>query len=122
MKRSVLLIVLLVVLLGIYWLVQTGKPVVSADRPFVEIDSAKVTSLRVATAQDSVELQKQGDAWYVKTPVNYPAAKNAVAQALGKFKEMNKLSLISDKADRQAEFQVESKFGTRITEIGRAHV
>lgn len=115
MKRNVTLLIVLLGLLGIYWLVQSKKPVVSAARPFVEIDSAKVTLLRVETATDTVELTKQGDLWRVSAPLDYPAAQATVTSALGRLVHLEKLSLISTKSERFAEFELDDAQSTRIT-------
>jgi hypothetical protein len=114
MKRSAILLICFIVLLGIYWLVQSKKPVVSADRPFVPYDSAAVDMLRIESSLDTVELRKQGTQWMVVKPVNYPAAQKTVESALAKFKDMKKLTLISTKTDRQAEFQVDAAGGTKV--------
>jgi hypothetical protein len=115
MKRSILAIVLLAALIGIYLLVQSRKQnVVSANRPFVAVDSAAVTKLYVESAMDTVQIEKQGDKWVLTKPVNYPAATQTVAMALGRFREMEKLSLISSKAERQAEFQVDAANGAKL--------
>ena len=115
MKRSVVLIIMLVVLIGIYLLVQSRKQnVVSANRPFVVVDSAAVSKLYVESATDTVQMEKQSDKWMVTKPINYPAADKTVAMALGRFREMEKLSLISSKPDRQAEFQVGAADGAKV--------
>jgi hypothetical protein len=115
MKRSVLLIIVLIVLLGIYWIVQSHKPVVKANRPFVEVDSAKVTSLILKTADDSVEMAKQGEEWMLTQPVQYPAAAKTIASTLGQFRTMTRLSMITENPDRFREFQVDDSAGVKVT-------
>ena len=115
MKRSLILIVVLVVLLGLYWLVQSKRPVVSADRPFVKCDSAAVSLLRVEAAPDTVELMKEGDNWILVRPLRYPAATRTVASAVGRFKQMQKLSMVTDRVERASEFQVDDVSGTKVT-------
>jgi hypothetical protein len=115
MKRSVVAIVLLAALIGVYLLVQSRKQnVVSANRPFVMVDSVAVTKLYIESALDTVQIEKQGDKWAVTKPINYPAADKTVAMALGRFREMEKLSLISSKQERQAEFQVDAANGAKV--------
>ncbi len=115
MKRSLLLLVLLVVLVGIYWLVQSKEPVAPPDRPFVSVDSAQVTSLRIETATDTVALAKRGGGWMLTYPREFPATVRTIDMALGKFAEMKKLSLITNKPDRFNEFQVSDSAGTKVT-------
>jgi hypothetical protein len=115
MKRPLLLLAVLLVLLGVYWLVQSGKPVVEADRPFMAVDSAKVNKLDVVASGESVQLVKQGDNWMMTQPVNYPAASKTVEAAVGKLKDMKKLALVTEKKDRFSEFQVDDSAGTKVT-------
>ena len=116
MKRPLILLLVLVALIGIYWIVEkSGKPTVEADRPFVVVDSAKVTKLQVSASGEDVELVKQGDSWNVTKPVSYPAANKTVETAVGKFKDMKKLALVTEKADRFREFQVDDSAGTKVT-------
>ncbi|RPH95437.1 DUF4340 domain-containing protein [candidate division KSB1 bacterium] len=115
MKRSLVLLVVLVVLLGIYWLVQSKRPIVSAARPFVECDSAKVDFLRIQTAADTVEMRKEGEQWTVTYPLKYPAAQKTVTAAVGKFREMEKLTLITKNTSRHGEFQVDDALGVKVT-------
>jgi hypothetical protein len=120
MKRSITLIIVLVVLLGIYWLVQSRRPVVSAARPFVEYDSAAVNMIRVETGTDTVELRKDGDQWNLVVPLKFPAAQRTVQQAVSRLRDMEKLSLITKNAGRQGEFQVNDSAGVEVT-IGQGN-
>jgi hypothetical protein len=114
MKKPLLLIVVLAALLGLYWLVQSKKPVVEADRPFVEVDSAKVVGLEITTGGELVVLSKEGDTWKVIKPLQFPAAQKTVQMALERFKQMKRLSLISEKAGRFREFQVDDSAGVKV--------
>jgi hypothetical protein len=120
MKRSLTLIIVLAVLIGIYWLVQSRRPVVATDRPFVEFDSAAVNLLRMETATDTVELRKEGEQWNLLAPLKFPAAQKSVQQAVGKLREMKKLTLVTSNPDKQGEFQVDNASGVRLT-IGQGN-
>jgi hypothetical protein len=120
MKRSITLILALAVLLGIYWLVQSRRPVVSAARPFVEYDSAAVNLMRVETATDTIELRKEGDLWNLVVPLKFPAAQNTVQQAISRLRDMEKLTLITKNTDRHSEFQVNDTLGVKVT-IGQGN-
>lgn len=115
MKRNLMLLVILLALLGVYWMVQSKKPVVATARPFAEFDSARVTLLRIATATDTVELTKQGEQWRLTFPLDYPAAQATVHSALSRLVQLEKLSLISTKPERSAEFEVDDALGTQVT-------
>ena len=58
---------------------------VKADRPFVEVDSAKVNSLRIQAPDEVVELTKNGEEWKLAQPVPYAAAGKTVDAAVGKI-------------------------------------
>lgn len=115
MKRSLMLVIILAVLIGIYWLVQSRQPVVATDRPFVEFDSSAVNLLRMETATDTVELRKEGELWNLNVPLKFPAGQKSVQQAVGKLREMKKLTLITSNTDKQTEFQVDEANGVKLT-------
>jgi hypothetical protein len=114
MKRSVILLVVLAALIGIYWLVQNKKPVVDPDRPFIEVDSAKVVSLELTSGGETVVLSKEGEQWMVTKPVRFPAATKNIQAALERFRQMKRLSLITEKSDRTREFQVDDSAGVKV--------
>ncbi|MDD5087708.1 MAG: DUF4340 domain-containing protein [bacterium] len=115
MKRSLILLVILLVLIGVYWAVQSSRPVAKADRPFVETDTAKVVTLRIEAAGETVELTRRGAQWFVTKPLEFPAAARNVEQALGRLSEMKMLTLITNRAERFAEFQVDDSAGLGVT-------
>lgn len=114
MKRSLILLMILVALIGIYWAVQSSRPVAKADRPFVALDTAKVVMLRVESATDVVELSRRGAQWFVTAPLEFPATSRNVEQALGRLTEMKMLTLITNRAERFAEFQVDDETGVKV--------
>jgi hypothetical protein len=114
-NRNILLVGALIVLIGIYWFVKKSQPVVETDRPFVTADSAKVDLLRIESPDETVELAKEGDKWWVTKPVRYPAAERNVGTALQKLHEMKKLSMITEKDERYNEFQVSDSGATKVT-------
>ena len=115
MKRSLILLVILLVLIGIYWAVQSSRPVTMTDRPFVAMDTAKVVTLRVETSADTVELTRRGAQWFVTVPLEFPAAARTVEQTLEKLDQMKKLTIITDRAERFAEFQVDDASAVHVT-------
>jgi len=119
-NRNVLLLAALVVLVGIYWLMRKSEPVVEADRPFISADSAKVDLIRVETPEETVEMKKEDNKWWVTQPMRYPAAEKTVEAAVQKLQQMKKLSLITEKSDRFADFQVSDSGATKVT-IGQGN-
>lgn len=114
-NRNVVLVIALVVLIGIYWFMKKSEPVVEADRPFVRADSSKVDLVRIEMPDETVELKKEDNTWWVTQPMRYPAAEKTVQTAIQKLKEMKKLSLITERPDRFADFQVTDTGATRVT-------
>lgn len=88
---------------------------VATDRPFVEGDSAKVSMLKIETPEETVEMTKQGDKWMLTKPLTWPVAEKTAENAVAKLREMKKLSLITQKADRFADFQVDDSAATKVT-------
>ncbi|MBU0507461.1 DUF4340 domain-containing protein [bacterium] len=119
MKRSMVLVAVLVVLLGIYWLMQSNRPMTDPDRPFVQIDTAQVTSLRIESSTDTVELARRGDQWFLTKPLEFPTAARMTDQALGRLGEMRKLTLVTDRPDRFREFQVDDSTGVKVSVTDR---
>lgn len=114
-NRNVVLVIALVVLIGIYWFMKKSEPVVEADRPFVRADSAKVDLIRIEMPDETVELKKEDNTWWVTQPMRYPAAEKTVQSAIQKLNEMKRLSLITERPDRFADFQVTDSGATRVT-------
>lgn len=101
MKRSLGLFIALIALLGVYLLLQKSDSAkVKADRPFVEVDSAKVSALRIQAPDKIVELTKSGETWKLAQPLPYAAASKTVDAAVGKITAMKRLSLITEKPKR----------------------
>lgn len=115
MKRTGLLVLVLLVLLGIYFLTKTSENVVSADRPFIQCDSAKVTEIKVESKDGIAVLTKRGEEWVVSSGMEYPANKKNVGDALSKLGQMKKLTQITDKADRYAEFEVDDATAAKVS-------
>jgi hypothetical protein len=112
-KRTVLLLVLFVALILIYWLARSKEPVVKKDRPFIEADSAAVTSLDIVYGRDSVALDRHEDGWWVEYPIEYPAMQRTVEDAVSRLSGMNIESLITDSPENFDKYEVDS-VGVRV--------
>jgi hypothetical protein len=115
MKRNLILIGAFALLLIVYLLTRSSEQVVSTDRPFIQCDSAKVTSIKVENKDGKIELAKQGEDWTVVGATEYPANKRSVGDAVSKLGQMKKLSMITEKSDRYAEFEVDDETATRVS-------
>lgn len=115
MNRGLLLIVVLAGLLGIYWFVSSKEPIAKTNVPIIQADSAAVTYLKIISAQDTVELRKEGDGWKVWGANPYPANEQNVGRALARFAQMSKKAMITDKPDRYEEFEVAGDNAVHLT-------
>jgi hypothetical protein len=116
MKKNLSLVIILLALVAVYFfVVQEKTPVVSIDRPLVEADSASITKLVIHSAENDVELIKQGDGWMVNGTKPYPANERTLGTALKRFSEMSKKALISEQSDRFSDFEVGDSAGVKVT-------
>ncbi|RQV94194.1 DUF4340 domain-containing protein [bacterium] len=115
MKKAVTLIIILVVLLAVYWMIESEKPVVSTDQQFITADSASITKLEIHSAKNDVTLTKQGGGWMVDGEKPYPANERTLGLALAKFNQMSKKALISERPERFADMEVDDSLGVKVT-------
>lgn len=115
MKKAVTLVVILVVLLLVYWMVESEKPVVSTDQQFISADSASITKLVIHSATNDVTLDKQGGVWMVEGDKPYPANERTLGLALSKFAQMSKKALISERPEKFTDMEVDDSLGVKVT-------
>ena len=115
MKKNLMLIGILIALVGIYYFgIREQAPVVSVDRPLIEADSSNITKLEIHSATNDVVLVKQGGLWIVDGEKPYPVNDRTLATALGKFAQMSKKALISERPERFADMEVDDSAGVKI--------
>jgi hypothetical protein len=115
-KKPFLLGGALVILVMIYFLMQKSEPVVEPGQAFVQADSAQITQLTVQFTDDTVTLVKEGESWVIQDGGrNYPANATNVGRALQRFNQMTRQAMITKKADRLAEFQLDDSNAVRVT-------
>ncbi len=112
-KRTILLLLLFVVLVGAYWLTQSKRPVVTQERPFVEVDSSAINRFGIVYGPDSIALARHNDGWWIEYPLQYPATERLVRDAVGKIQGMDIESLITDKPENFATYEVDT-VGVRV--------
>lgn len=114
MNRSLLLVALLLALVGIYWFVNKSEPVAQTNVPLIMADSASVSYLKITTSADTIELRKEGDGWKVGGAKPYPANAQNIGRALQKLEQMTRKAIVTEKADRFADFEVDEAKGVQV--------
>lgn len=114
MKNRLTLILILLVLVGVLWFVMQDRTVVPVDRPFVEVDSAKVAALSIEAPDISVDLRKTGEGWEVGGDHPYPANVSSVERAIDQLQKMMRGALVTEKPERHAEFEVDDSAATKV--------
>ena len=113
MKRTLLLLIVFVLLIGAFLLMRSKEPIAKKPKPFVEVDSASVQGLGIVYGPDSVYLARHDDGWWLEYPIEYPAAKRAVGTAAKKLESMAIEGLITDKPESFAKYEVDT-VGVRV--------
>ena len=108
MKRTLLLLVVFVLLIGALWLMRSTEPVVKKAKPFIEVDSASVQGLGIVYGPDSVYLAHRDDGWWLEYPIEYPAAERTVGTAVDKLESMNIEGLITDNPESFTKYEVDT--------------
>ena len=116
MKRSqVLSLIALAILIVIYLAVRSARNVtVSQPKPMVKVDTTQVNGLTIRNKTDLISLRKEGGAWRLADPINYPADARFVHDLLGKLANLEIETLISEDPAKDSLFQVDAS-GTEIT-------
>ena len=115
MKKALTLIIILAVLLAVYWMVESEKPVVSAEEHFIKADSASITKLEMHSTKGDVVLLRQGDGWIIEGEKPYPVNERMLGLALKKFAEMSKKALISERPEKFTDMEVDDSLGVKVT-------
>ena len=113
-KTLLYLLVAVVVLYGIFVLMERTSVPVAKDEYLVKVDSAKVNEISVFKDGQTVTLAKRDTTWFITNPIEYRANDRFVKQLLEKLKDMRIESKVTDKEDRWAEFEVDTA-GTQVT-------
>lgn len=112
------LIILLAVFVGVYFIVDyTGgrKKSKSLRSELVQIDTSKVTSVKIEAKGEIVDLDKDGDNWKValKNGKSATASLGSIKSALGALLTVKPSRMASRKESKWGEYQVDST-GTRV--------
>lgn len=86
----------------------------SARNLLIEIDSASVNSIKIASPTSSVTLIRTGNEWYLNQPMHARADQSLVGAFLNEASKLSVQSVISSKPEKHSLFQVDSA-GTTVT-------
>ncbi len=120
MKRSTLITLAVLVLLGICYLMmyQSEKHSLSESQVdnFLAVDSGMVNKITIQRLGAVVEFQKTGDDWTVSDRgKSYPTEKGTVQQLADLGHKMSVGEMISSNPEKQTLFQVDTVTGNRVT-------
>jgi uncharacterized protein DUF4340 len=125
MKRATIIVVGVFVLLLVVFLATREREVSVGVRrlELPQIEKDKVIAVEVSGAK-SASLKKEGAGWTVADPAKpeqkHPADETQVNSALDALKELKAQDLISDKAERQAEYETDETKGLRVKIVSQA--
>ncbi|MEP0822830.1 MAG: DUF4340 domain-containing protein [Ignavibacterium sp.] len=119
MNRNTIFLVALLVVLGIAAFLVLQRPgemslPESGGELLLGIDSANVTSIRIASDGATISMSKRGNEWVIEGEREYKADPVAVGTLLKEAANLSVRSVISTKPEKHQVFEVDTS-GTRIT-------
>ena len=115
LKKTIILVIILCVLLGIAYVVNRPPKKATEERLlFPEFDSEKVTTIRLYGQEHQLTLNKMDDQWIALEEDELPADKDQIAQALQTVAELNRDDIISKNPSKQDIFQVDPNNGYEV--------
>lgn len=113
MKRSTLLLIVILVALGIvtYFVLQrpgeSSSDAISREM-LVTYDSAAVDRMEITSAGSTISLALEGGRWMIVAPVHFRADENAATSAISRGRKIEVRGLVSNNPEKQGVFQVDS--------------
>jgi Domain of unknown function (DUF4340) len=90
---------------------QKGENASDHPRPVPRLDTADIQTLEVTKAGIKSVIVKEGTTYKVTAPVAYAADEAVAKAAFEGLKKMDVSNLVTEKTDKQAEFEVDDKSG-----------
>ncbi|MCB2200047.1 DUF4340 domain-containing protein [bacterium] len=113
-KTLLYLLVAVVVLYGIFVMMdRTSVPTAKEDY-LVKVDSAKVTEVSIFKDAQTVTLTKRDSTWFITNPIDYRANIRYVQQLLEKLDDMRIESTVTTDESQYADLEVDTS-GTQLT-------
>src|SRR3989339_348123 len=94
-KTILILVVACVVLIALYFLLETGSVPQAENKMLVDVDSSLVGAVTIFSEGQTVTLERRPDSWYITNPIEFRANNSFVKTMLGKLEEMKIESEIS---------------------------
>ncbi|MEW5798473.1 MAG: DUF4340 domain-containing protein [Bacteroidota bacterium] len=120
MKKNyiILVAILALLLLSAYLVMQKqGEQSSTAEQTakFISVDSLSIDKISIRTSSQSLLLEKQGNTWHLKEPINDKADQPSVAKIIHMMKELEIKNVVSSNPAKQSVFNVDTVNGTRVT-------
>jgi hypothetical protein len=91
-----------------------GERTSDRQRPVARLDQADVESIEVTKAGATTVIKHEGGKYQVTAPVPYPADDAVAKAAFEGLKKMDVSDLVTEKKEKQAEFEVDDKSGIHL--------
>lgn len=91
-----------------------GERTSDRQRPIARLDQADVESIEVTKAGATTVIKHEGGKYQVTAPVAYPADDAVAKAAFEGLKKMDVSDLVTEKKEKQAEFEVDDKSGVHL--------
>ncbi len=91
-----------------------SRPAHGAIRPIAKLTEGSFDTLDVTKGKATTVIKKEGDAYKIVKPLDYPADKDAAKQAFEALAKMEFDNIVSDQKSRQKEFELGDD-GLRVT-------
>ena len=119
-RRTIVALVLFGCLLGLALWVRTvpekGDRTVNRPGPFSPVPAEEIAKVTVREAGRTIVLSRvDKEAFRVVEPVDYPADPYGTKTLVEKLSKMLFGDIVTDRADKHAEFEVDDAKGTRVT-------
>ncbi len=124
MKRTLSLLIILVVIVGLIVLVNSNKrsKTKAGYQPLAGITLDGVKSIKITRANEVNELVKEGGKWLSLTPEKYPADAEKIKRAIDYLGKQNLRSPVSKNPANYKKFKVDSAGRTRVEIKGKKNV
>lgn len=111
MKKNSTLLVALVVLLGIYFLVERDSSSTSVPDTFVELNAANISSVSFTKTGKTLTVSKLAGRWVIN---NYPADTANIGRAVRAISDIKLSRFVTDNTERQTGFEVNDEKGIKV--------
>ena len=91
-----------------------NRPAEGGARPIAKLSADGFDTLEVTKGKTTTVIKKEGDAYKIVKPIDYPADKDSTKQAFEALTKLDFTNIVSDQKSRQGEFELGDD-GLRVT-------